>query len=294
MPMDPVLKGVVPVNSSQKVASLTTKKDAADRHSAPSKTHKKDATKSRTFGYISIERDLIESQLILGLGQYHPNNVDKIPTEQLLEEAHLLTDRLGPEPSVPTPKEIFGAVPKSPNTFYQLLPKQTSHYDGINQVRLPFALRADAKDNKTLHGATDETAQVSLETLPNKIWLNIAVDKTFNRNKATAYIQYFQYLIDNISEHIEEGIAYNTRHIDWHLKQSLQQQAVQLAKEQSSWDAALTASDQREIQRQIIYEQREQQLETLIADQVKLQLTQALATKKPRAKRTPINQGTDQ
>lgn len=292
--MDPRLHGVQPVNQPRPKPIKTKKQEAQKRHQKPATdVHAKQFT-NEFFGLGIIDSELIDRQILLGKGAWHPSNIDKIPLTQLKADVLLLKEFRGTKPTPPTPYQVLKAYRDSngniPTPFQFYKEKGgTDEYSSMNNIDLTsfdVAINTVDRDKAVLEGKkvpeptpdpvldTSHTAaqarpKTSLTNLASAIVRNTVERNIYYEDRAAAYIAYFQWLSTALQTSQEMGVSYNKRLIKWEHQDKLYTGMLELTKQQQAWDNSLTDIHKREIMRQELSEEQESRIQNIIDKRVK-------------------------
>ena len=236
--MDKILEGVTPVNTPKPKPTRkkrTKKQDADARHQSPSTARHKDILARETFSLGMVNREVVEQQLLLGRGEWHPSNKDSIPLDELRKNAELLIKDLGTAPAMPTPLMMLGEEPISPYTKYQPqvgMENEKPNPDIVNNLQF-----SDAEGDFNIEMYMLAPAIIRKCVSRDKVHLD----------RAIAFRSYFNYMAEVMLKLCDEGARYNGKVKQYRKKKALSDKATSLFKEQLSYENSLTEMDRKTI-----------------------------------------------
>jgi len=273
------LSKVQPVNQPKRGVPKTKRQEAISRHQKPATSVHAKQTVNLHMGLGTVSAEIIEQQILKGLGKWAVSNTAQTPLEELKTNAEILVKGLGPKPSTPTPLSVLGDQPKTPFTYYSELDGK-GDFNSINSVdmntesvitafdseaNLPEGEESDFEDVEYKfdhsHPAAAARKRTSISAFAPALVRNVIEKNAFHADRATAYVKYLDWLSEKISDSIKEGATYNQRSNEWQTKKLVSDTATALYRDQLSYENSLTDLQRKTIQQ----DERIAELEALLA-----------------------------
>ena len=298
MPMDPRLHGVVPANQQHarpKTVPKTAQQEAKARHQSPATDTHAQMERSDYFGLGTVPVEMIESQILKGIGAWHPANKKQIPLDVLKKDYFTLKKSMGKKPAQPSPYEFL----KDHTTPSKNVPTPFHFYKQLGGVSEPTTLnRIDIEEKSAGHAVehsfntnnSDEEGEgktyamqhthasasfsdsVSLTNFPQYILRNVASNNTFYPDRAEAYKQYFLWLSEVCADTVSIGDKYNKRLAEWEEKNHVLTSLHELITKQQAYNNSLTDLHRKEIMRDELLKEQSQDIQRLVDEQVQAAL----------------------